>query len=38
MMPRRVRQLLESALDEVSWIWSRRISLLIDEALAREVA
>jgi len=34
--PRAVRELLESAPDEIRWILCRRISLLIDEAIIRE--
>jgi hypothetical protein len=39
----RVRALLEAALDEVAgpcrrWAWCRRLSLLLDEAVAREDA
>jgi hypothetical protein len=33
---RQVRALLERGLDELSWIWCWRISLLIDAVLARE--
>ena len=34
--PRSVRALLEAALDEVRWPWSRGISLLLDELVRRE--
>jgi hypothetical protein len=36
--PRRVRALLEAALDECGWPWCRRASLLLDELLSREDA
>jgi len=36
MSPRRVRELLEYALDEAGWRWCVRWSRLIDEALIRE--
>jgi hypothetical protein len=35
LSPRQVRALLEAALDEVSWIWCRRISLLLDALIMR---
>jgi hypothetical protein len=38
--PRSVRGQIEAALDEVGrpWPWSRRVSLLLDQLLAREGA
>jgi hypothetical protein len=35
-VPRRIRQLLEAALDEADWPWCRSWSLLIDAALVGE--
>jgi hypothetical protein len=36
--PARVRALVEAALDESGWPWSRRLSLLLDELVIREEA
>jgi hypothetical protein len=34
--PRPVRELVEAVLDEIAWTWCRRISLMLDELIARE--
>jgi hypothetical protein len=34
--PVHIRELIEAALDEIRWTWCRRLSLLLDELIARE--
>lgn len=36
MTVRRVRALLEAALEDMGWPWCRRLSLLLDERLPRQ--
>ena len=33
---RQIRALLEATLDELGWLWCRRLSLLVDELIARQ--